>query len=274
MPPRKRSNPDSCRAIVSEETEILSPKLQQAAKATPSSPSPAPVAASDRPSRPSAKADDVLIASVPIPAHIPAPVPVSISSAQSGSLSAQSGAAGIIPPHAPPADQSLVTTRRYRYLFPLVDETAPRQVLDRVRDLRVPVPVKGLLVDVPGFGRQLREHITVKRVTTNSAHVVAGNASILPISKPIASNAFVFFFTISPSNLRLASRYIGPMPLSSGYSSISFPQSVFNPGTVSVLAAVSSYATAWHALAYKPVATNVRAVMAQDAADEGEESSD
>ena len=123
------------------------------------------------------------------------------------------------------------------------------------------MPMKGLLIDVLGFRRQLQEHLTVKHITTHSAHVVAGNTSILPISKLITSNASVFSFTISSSKLCLPSQSIRPMPLSSGYFFISSLQSIFNPGALSMLASVSSYATTWHALAYKPVANTVHTVL-------------
>ena len=56
------------------------------------------------------------------------------------------------------------------------DDTAPRQVLDRVLGSNVPIPVKDLLIVAPEFRKQLHELITVKHVTTNpSSHVVQVN---------------------------------------------------------------------------------------------------
>ena len=256
MLPHKSPNPDSYWATVTEEMEILSPELQQDA-CTP----PAPAIVSYQPSRLSMKANNALIPSVSISAPSLMPVPVSTPSGQSRLSSAQSGVAGTIPPHAPPADQSLVPTWQYRYSFSLEDETAPQQVLDRVLNLCIPVLVKGLCVDVPGFRRPLWELIMVKHVIAPSAHVVAGDTSILPIPKLITSNASVFSFTISSSNLCLPSWSIRPIPLSSGYSFISSLQSIFNLGTLLVLTFVSSYTATWHALAYKPVSNTVHTVL-------------
>ena len=51
-------NPESRQATVSEEMEVLSPELQRVAKATLA---PAPVVASDQPSRPNARTSPVLL---------------------------------------------------------------------------------------------------------------------------------------------------------------------------------------------------------------------
>ena len=57
-PPDKALNPESRQATVSEEMEVLSPELQRVAKATLA---PAPVVASDQPSRPNARTSPVLL---------------------------------------------------------------------------------------------------------------------------------------------------------------------------------------------------------------------
>ena len=111
---------------MSEEMEVLSPELQRAAKATPA---PVPVVASDLPSRPNARTSPALLPSVPV--SVPAPALTSTGqsgqpSSQSRPSSAQSGPTGTIPPHVPPANQPLVPTTQYRYLFPMEDDTAPR----------------------------------------------------------------------------------------------------------------------------------------------------
>ncbi|KAF9232558.1 hypothetical protein BU15DRAFT_67348 [Melanogaster broomeanus] len=52
------------------------------------------------------------------------------------------------------------------YSFPLEDETAPKQVLDRVLESTVPVPVKDLFAVSPDFWKQFRDMTTTKRVAT------------------------------------------------------------------------------------------------------------
>ena len=106
--------------------EVLSPELQRAAKATPA---PAPVVASDQPSRLNARTSPVLLPSAPVPT--PAPALTSTgqsrqSSSQSGLSSAQSGSTGTIPPRILPANQPLVPAAQYQYSFPMEDDTAPR----------------------------------------------------------------------------------------------------------------------------------------------------
>ena len=83
-------------------------ELQQAAKATLAA---VPVAASDQPSGPGARASPVLLP----PAPVPVPVPTSTSTGQSRQLSsqsvlscAQSGSTGTIPPCVPLAKQPSV----------------------------------------------------------------------------------------------------------------------------------------------------------------------
>ena len=122
----KALNPESRRATVSEEMEVLSPELQQVAKATLA---PAPVVASDQPSRLNARTSPVLLPSAPVSV----PVPALTSTGQAGQLSsqsrlssAQSGLTGTMPPHVLPANQPLVPATQYRYMFPMEDETAPR----------------------------------------------------------------------------------------------------------------------------------------------------
>ena len=83
---------------------------------------------------------------------------------------------GTIPPHVLPANQLLVPTTQYQYLFPMEDKTASRRVLDWVLGSNVPVPVKDLLIVAPEFRKQFHELITVKHVMTNpSSHVVQVN---------------------------------------------------------------------------------------------------
>ena len=60
-PSDKAPNPESHQATVSEEMEVLSPELQQVAKATLA---PVPVVASDQPSRPNARTSPALLPSV------------------------------------------------------------------------------------------------------------------------------------------------------------------------------------------------------------------
>ena len=156
--------------------EGLSPELQRTAKATPA---PVPVVASDQPSRLNARISPVLLSSVPV--SVPAPASTSTgqsrqSSSQSGLSSAQSRSTGTIPPHVLPANQPLVPTTQYWYLFPMEDDTAPRRVLDWVLGSNVPIPVKDMLIVAPEFRKQLHELITVKCVMTNpSSHVVQVN---------------------------------------------------------------------------------------------------
>ena len=69
-------------------------------------------------------------------------------------------------------------------------------------------------------------------------------------------------FVVSSSVLCLPSLSIGPIPPSADYSFTSSIQSVLNPDALSALASVYSYDTSLHALAYKPVARKVRAVLA------------
>ena len=106
--------------------EVLSPELQQVAKATLA---PVPVVALDQPSRLNARTSPVLLPSVPVSA----PAPTSTSTGQTGQLSsqsellsAQSRSTGTIPPCVLPANQLLVPTTQYQYSFPMEDETAPR----------------------------------------------------------------------------------------------------------------------------------------------------
>ena len=121
--------------------EVLSPELQQAAKATLAA---VPVATSDQPSGPGARASPVLLP----PAPVPAPVPTSTSTGQSRQLSsqsvlssAQSGSTGTIPPCVPLANQPFVPSAQYWYSFPMEDETAPQGVLDWVLGSNITVPV-------------------------------------------------------------------------------------------------------------------------------------
>ena len=161
-PSDKAANLESRQATVSEEMEVLSPELQRVAKATLA---PAPVVASDQPSRLNARTSPVLLPSVPVST----PAPALTSTGQSGST-------GTIPPRVLPANQPLVPAAQYRYSFPMEDNTAPRQVLDQVLGSNVPIPVKDLLIVAPEFRKQLCELITVKCVTTNpSSHVVQVN---------------------------------------------------------------------------------------------------
>ena len=122
----KAPNPESHQATISEEMEVLSPELQQAAKATLA---PVLVVASDQPSRLNARTSPVLLPSVPV--SVPAPASTSTgqtrqSSSQSGLSSAQSGSTSTIPPRVLPANQPLVPTAQYQYLFSMEDDTAPR----------------------------------------------------------------------------------------------------------------------------------------------------
>ena len=87
----------------------------------------------------------------------------------------------------------------------------------------------------------------------------SGNNSIPPISNLIPS---VSSFIISSSVLCLPSLSIGPIPPSVDYSFTSSIQSILNPDALSVLASVYSYDTSLHALAYKPVAKKVHAILA------------
>ena len=125
------------------------------AKATPA---PAPVVASDQPSRLNARTSPVLLPSAPVPT----PAPASTSTGQSGQLSsqsrlssAQSRSTGTIPPCVLPANQLLVPTAQYWYSFPMEDDTVPRRVLDQVLGSNVPIPVKDLLIVAPEFRKQL-----------------------------------------------------------------------------------------------------------------------
>ena len=133
----------------------------------------------DQPSRPNARASPALLPSVPVSAPVPALTSTGQSgqsSSQSRLSSAQSRSTGTIPPHVLPANQLLVPAAQYQYSFPMEDNTAPRQVLDQVLGSNVPMPVKDLLIVALEFRKQLRELITVKRVTTNpSSHVVQVN---------------------------------------------------------------------------------------------------
>ena len=121
-PSDKAPNPESHRATVSEETEVLSPELQQAAKATPA---PVPVVASDQPSRLNTRTSPVLLPSTPAPA-LTSTGQSRLSSSQSRLSSAQSRSTGTIPPHVLPANQLLVPAAQYQYSFPIEDNTAPR----------------------------------------------------------------------------------------------------------------------------------------------------
>ena len=106
--------------------EVLSPELQQAARATPA---PAPIVALDQPSRLNARTSPALLPSVPVSAPAPASTSTGQSrqpSSQSRPSSAQSGSTGTIPPHVLPANQLLVITTQYWYSFPMEDNTAPR----------------------------------------------------------------------------------------------------------------------------------------------------
>ena len=156
--------------------EFFLPELQQAAKATLA---PAQVAALDQPSRLGTRASCVLLPSAPVSVPVPASTSTGQSrqlSSQSMPLSAQCGSTGTIPPCVPQANQPLVPSAQYQYLFPMEDETAPWQVLDQVLGSNIPVPVKDLLIVAPEFRKQLHELITVKHVTTNpSSHVVQFN---------------------------------------------------------------------------------------------------
>ena len=112
-PSDKAPNLESHQATVSEEMEVLSPELQQAAKATPA---PVPVVASDQPSRLNTRTSPALLPSAPVSA----PAPASTSTGQSGQpssqsrlSSAQSRSTGTIPPCVPPANQPLVPTTQY-----------------------------------------------------------------------------------------------------------------------------------------------------------------
>ena len=69
-------------------------------------------------------------------------------------------------------------------------------------------------------------------------------------------------FIVSSSVLCLPSLSIGPIPPSVDYSFTSSIQSVLNPDTLLELASVYSYDTSLHALAYKPVAKKVHAILA------------
>ena len=112
-PSDKAPNLESCQATVSEEMAVLSPELQQAAKATPA---PVPVVASDQPSRPNARTSPVLLPSVPVSAPVPALTSTGQSgqpSSQSRPSSAQSRLTGTIPPCVPPANQPLVPAAQY-----------------------------------------------------------------------------------------------------------------------------------------------------------------
>ena len=57
-------------------------------------------------------------------------------------------------------------------MFPLKDKSAPRQVLDRVVDTSVPIPVKDLIAASPEFRKQFQDLTTVKRVTNTSSNSV------------------------------------------------------------------------------------------------------
>ena len=116
----KAPNLESHRAIVSEEMEVLSPELQQAAKATLAL---APVVASDQPSRPNARTSPAVLPSAPA---LTSTGQTRQSSSQSGLSSAQSGSTSTIPPRVLPANQPLVPTAQYQYLFSMEDDTAPR----------------------------------------------------------------------------------------------------------------------------------------------------
>ena len=90
---------------------------------------PVPVVASDWPSSLNARTSPVLPPSVPVSVPVHALTSTSQSgqsSSQSGLSSAQSGLTGTIPPHILPANQLLVPTAQYWYLFPREDNTAPR----------------------------------------------------------------------------------------------------------------------------------------------------
>ena len=69
-------------------------------------------------------------------------------------------------------------------------------------------------------------------------------------------------FVVSSSVLCLPSLSIGPILPSADYLFTSSIQSVLNLDTLSALASVYSYDTSLHALAYKPVAKKVLAVLA------------
>ena len=69
-------------------------------------------------------------------------------------------------------------------------------------------------------------------------------------------------FVVSSSVLHLPSLSIGPIPPSADYLFTSSIQSILNPDTLLVLASVYSYDTSLHALAYKPVAKKVCAILA------------
>ena len=60
-------------------------------------------------------------------------------------------------------------------MFPLEDKEAPRQVLDRVLDTAVPVPVKDLFAVSPEFRKQFRDLTMVKRVTNQATNLVQVN---------------------------------------------------------------------------------------------------
>ena len=95
-------------------------------------------------------------------------------------------------------------------------------------------------------------------------HLMVGEILVTTPSHLCISNLTpsVSSFVILSSVLRLPSLSIGPIPPAADYSFTSSIQSVLNPDTLSALASVYSYDTSLHALAYKPVAKKVRAVLA------------
>ncbi|KAF8548029.1 hypothetical protein OG21DRAFT_1489720 [Imleria badia] len=59
---------------------------------------------------------------------------------------------------------SSTTNNHKEYSCPIEDKTAPCQILDRVLETTVPIPVKDLLSVAPEFRKQLRELATTKRI--------------------------------------------------------------------------------------------------------------
>ena len=82
-----------------------------------------------------------------------------------------------VPPQAPNANQSsrYSPNSQYRYWFPLEDEAAPKQVLDRVLETSVLVPVKDLFSVSPEFRKLFRNLTTMKRITMGLANTVQVN---------------------------------------------------------------------------------------------------
>ncbi|KIJ12985.1 hypothetical protein PAXINDRAFT_14199 [Paxillus involutus ATCC 200175] len=83
---------------------------------------------------------------------------------------AVTSAASTVPPvssssSSRPVAANPLPPNQYRYSFALEDETAPKQVLKRVLEASIPVPVKDLFAVSPDFRKQFCDMTTTKRVT-------------------------------------------------------------------------------------------------------------